>query len=88
MYAVKTLYAMSNSKNNSVDWQLGVINERPDLDNENSIPYLYIWTQAYLNLRKLYIMRTTANKPYIARISLGYVFAADNMGLSSFKFSW
>jgi len=30
------------------------------------------------------------HKPYIARVleSLGYIFVADSMGLSSFKFLW
>jgi len=43
-----------------------------DLDNENGIQYLYIWTQAYVNLRKIYINlenhREYPHKLYITRI--------------------
>ena len=44
-----------------------------DLDNENDIPYLhYIWTQAYVNLRKIYINlqnhREYPHESYIAGI--------------------
>jgi len=63
------------------------------VDNEYGIPYFifFIWTQAYVNLRKIYINlenhREYVHKPYIARV-IGLIFVADSMGLSSFKFSW
>jgi len=42
-----------------------------DLDNENGIPYLCIWTKEYVNLRKIYINlenhREYPHKPHITR---------------------
>jgi len=47
-----------------------LINEH-DLDNENGILYMHIWTQANVNLRETYINleihREYPHKPYIAR---------------------
>ena len=50
---------------------LSVINHRRELEIEYGIPYLHIWAQAYVNLRKIYInlenRREHPHKPYIAR---------------------
>jgi len=58
------------------------------------IPYLYnMWAQAYINIRKMYInlenRREYPQTLYCQNLkSLGYIFVADGMGLSSSKLSW